>query len=388
MFKRVSEALNKKVSYVKELHTRFFYFDDIQYLLKDDDGKEYLLVLCFDDNERQDGYIWTSKVDRLMYRLYNYPLKKMHKVKNKVIKYNIVCEDISESSYRDEFSLNRFEIIYPNNKNYVLKYDNEALMLSIDNDKAIVGTWNNYTRRSTFLAMINYVFNSFKDVKTVEYNNQIYDNQFDNKHWRHPDYYLPLPNSIEDLKIKISSKGRHNIKREKRIIVDEFGSLELINNKYDEDDVDVVNLFYKYKNDTHDLSEDYDIKNRHLTDYYLLKCGNDIKGVLLSCEQSNIAFIENHTFDSSMRQYSFGQVMYDMYLDSLINKGKTGLSLAGGNLAYKKRYGSICFVSFSGTINKTAFKKYRILRFFKYSVNGFIYKKYSALITLMRNQIN
>lgn len=389
MLKRISEALNKEVSYVREVYTRYFYFDDIQYLLKDNDDNQYLLVMSYDDNDRQPGYIWSKKVDRLLWRLYNYPLSTdCHKVKNKIIRCkDVMCEETGNSDYRDEFSLNRFELIYPNNDNYVLRYNNEALMLSIDNDKAIVGTWNNFTRRTVFLAMVRYIFKHFKQIKNIEYNNLIYNTCFDNHYWRHPDYYIPLPKTIDELYSRLSSKSRQKIKRERRRAEEELGKIVFENkpiNKIDDNDID----FY-YKNKKQGYGESigsYDLLKRNITNIYFVSVNEKIMAELFALEQGSVSYWETTTYNYDLSKYSFGKMVYVYALEESLKKSKKGVSLASSEYEYKKHFGSICYNSYSGFIDRKRFSSFLCFVLFRYDVCNIIYRGYSHYGIIIRRK--
>lgn len=291
---------------------------------------------------------------------------------------NFNDENISCSSLDNEeiigFSLNKFLSIYPNNENYLISISDNVfdvnIPFSIENSTGILGSWNVPIPRLFFLKVINYIFNTFSNIEKVEYKNIIFDPYIDDHRWRHNDFYIPLPQNIEDLKIRLSHKSRHNLRRERRLIEEAFSNLILEDLKIlDSIPKNIVDKFYEFKYSTHeDLNEEYDITACNITNVYLLKTGvDDIRGIALSCEQGDIVFMENHTFDSKYREYSFGQVLYDMYLEALINKKKTGLSLAGGNLEYKKRYGSICYIAYSGSIKQKDVARIKTLQTHKWN---------------------
>lgn len=289
----------------------------------------------------------------------------------------------NQEEHMEQFALNNFPLIYPNNQNYILTinadYAQTTVALSIDNNKAVLGTWMSGIGREFLLQAVRYVFKNNKKVKKLEYQNLLYDTIVDHG-WKHNDFYLPLPKTVEELKERLSSKGRYNIKREKRIIEDAFSDLQLKNISYEDMSENQIETFYAFKNATHGVSEGvYDITKRNLTDVYLLTVsGGDIKGMALSCEQGKIVFIENHTFDSSMRQYSFGQVLYDMYLDKMIEKGKTGVALAGGNLEYKKRYGTYCAIARSGEISRLQYLWLNIASKLKIDCRSFLFRRIAS----------
>ena len=150
----------------------------------------------------------------------------------------------------------------------------------------------------------------------------VYENTVQKYKKQLDDYYIPLPKTIIELQSRLSSKSRHNIRREKNIIIRDYGSMELIDQNISAVDEKTIELFYSYKKISYAVPGSFDIRKTKTTNIYTLKCGDEIKAILLSCEQSNICFLENLTYDPTMPHYSFGQVMYDMYLETLIKKSK------------------------------------------------------------------
>ena len=329
-----------------------------------------------------------ASVENKSYNKIKYLLeKKITALIEKERKPQVKCfEWKSEEEHKEPYSLNNYYNIYPSNDNYYLTiktdYDEIFLPLSIKGDRAVFGTWMNKIGRECLLAAVEFTFGKFGKVKTIEYNNVLYDTLLDHG-WKHNDFYLPLPTTVEELKSRVSSKSRYNLKRERRIIEEAFGGLALIDVPFDKVEQKYIDKFYEFKNATHGISvEKYDIRSRNLTDVYLLVAGkDDIKGVAVSCEQSDIVFLENHTFDSSMRQYSFGQVLYDMYLDEMVGKGKKGVALAGGELEYKKRYGTYCAIARSGKIKRKT-------NFWSYLAKKFGFDPRDRIFRLIANKLN
>ncbi len=312
--------------------------------------------------------------------------KKVVKEINEDRKFSVRCSQFESSNYdKHGFALNNFAQIYPESQKYTLFIDNkfESYRLSfvINGDAVFLGTWMNDIGREAFLSGLKYIFAHFKNIQLVEYKNILYQ-PFFHGDWRHNDWFVPLPDTVEELRCTLSKKGRYNIKREKRIIEETFGGLELVNIPFEKAEQNLINLFYKFKSQTHEITDEkYDITKTHITDIYLLKVGTgDIKGMAISCEQGKCVYIENHTFDSSMRQYSLGQVLYDMYLEEMVHKNKNCVALAGGNLEYKKRYGSVCTIARSGKIKRISALWMRICNHLHIDIRSHLYLAVEARI--------
>ena len=106
------------------------------------------------------------------------------------------------------------------------------------------------------------------------------------------------------------------------------------------------------------MSSDEYRKKYHVTDLYALfdNCEKPI-AVLLSCEQCEGVYLENLAYDINYSKFSPGKQLYHIYLHELINKHKKALYLLGGNLSYKKRYGSIYVHTFFCTVYRYQFLK-------------------------------
>ncbi len=188
---------------------------------------------------------------------------------------------------------------------------------------------------------------------------------------------IELPETIEELDLRLSSKGRYNIKREKRMIEEAFGGCKVRHLPA----LDVAALpiwedYFKYKYITHKIHYGLNAKEYcdkyHVTDVYSLALGQEekIAAIVLSCEQCPIVYIENLTYDVELGHFSPGQVLYDEYLKKLIEKGFREIYLLGGDYAYKKRYGSIEETVYSGTIYKNTCVKlyYKMNSIWKFGV--------------------
>ena len=189
-------------------------------------------------------------------------------------------------------------------------------------------------------------------------------------HSEHSHYRIELPNTVEEIEMSLSKKGRYNIRREKRLLEENFGICDVINlSSKDERAARYWDFYFSNKKLTHDVdykmtASEY-IKKYHVTDIYALTVGEELNigAVILSCEQCPIVYIENLTYDTTMASYSPGSILYDEYLKKLVQKGIRDIYLLGGNYFYKKRYGSICERVFDCKIyGRTTIMLYKLLR--------------------------
>lgn len=227
--------------------------------------------------------------------------------------------------------------------------------ISYTGKQAELGVWLGEIPQSVISSISKKVFADHRKIEKIVYLNSLveYENATTNNHFR-----IVLPNSVEELKGRLSSKGRYNARRENRILKEQFPDLTQNTYSVDEYPDSVFLEYFKMKKTTHGTNynmtaEEY-IQKYHVSNIYSLSAGDKILAIILSCEQCPIVYIENLTYDVEYAKFSPGKVLYDSYLEILINKGFSELYLAGGNLDYKKRYGSIEDTVYSGIIYRNS----------------------------------
>ena len=203
----------------------------------------------------------------------------------------------------------------------------------------------------------DFIFATLK-VSTVTYENG-YSKLGDNIEHNH--LRIELPETAELLDSRLSTKGKYNIKREKRLTDEKFGGYKIINlPALDEKAGKIWEHYFKFKNNTHSINYGLSAKEYcdkyHVTEIYVLLLGEEerIASIILSCEQCPVVYIENLTYDTEISSYSPGKILYDEYLKMLINKGVKEIYLLGGNYSYKKRYSSIEETVYNCTVYKNA----------------------------------
>lgn len=388
------------LSYVREEFLDFLPLNTVQYRLEDEKREPYLLLLSFDGEQGccldQNSLIWSGKLLEHSASLYRWDDRKRTQKQKRIFrsrKQTVVLLTEEESKgMQARFALNNYPLIYPQNSNHWIEIttggEKQYFPVSIAGKAAELGTWMNPISRNGLLAAVTAVFDAFPAVETLNYQNVLYDTLLDHG-WRHNDFYLPLPDNVEELKARLAAKSRYNIRREKRIIEETFGGLVLEDIPCNKIPEDLKNLFYTLKNATHGVSEEsYDIDEKPITNVYLLRVGTgEVKGMALSCEQGPIVFLENHTFDSTMRKYSFGQVLYDLYLEAMIEKKKTGVALAGGSLEYKKRYGTYCTIARSGSIQRVTVSWLKFARAVGISPGSKLFRRVANKLSRLKKRV-
>lgn len=239
-----------------------------------------------------------------------------------------------------DFIHNRFDLYDENAK--ILSCGDYTVEVSVKGHVACIGGWLSDISPDAAFAVSSHVFASDKKIFKVRIENAYRSFGISEKknHFR-----IELPSSESELESRLSSKGRYNIRREKRLLEQAFG--EVVVREYTCKDVPdaVFSAYFKYKKSTHGtdyhLQKDEYVKKYHVSNIYVLSAGETIMAVVLSCEQCPVVYIENLTYNTEYAQFSPGQILYHEYLIALVRKGFREIFLECGDHDYKKRYGSI-----------------------------------------------
>lgn len=271
---------------------------------------------------------------------------------------------------------NRFDLVSDSYEIFYLVENGEKYVVEVEyrDNTAYLGLWLNYVSSNALNELCETIFKKQKEISQIKYEYSLVPLGYC-KQKNH--YRIILPNSEEELHNRLSKKGRYNINREKRVAEECFGSLSIV--EYTSDNVpdSVMIKYFELKKGTHGV--DYKmtplqyLKSYYVTHIYVLYFGDDIAAIVLSCEQCPIVYIENITYDKEYAKYSAGQILYDLYLSKLTEKAVKEIYLAGGNLDYKKRYGSIEDKSYVGTVYKHKFDE--IVRRIKDKIKLLLEKK-------------
>lgn len=251
---------------------------------------------------------------------------------------------VLSSLIKPDFIYNRYDLCA---QEYLVlcvrdKVEKFHITVGINKSEAKMGIWLMQLPEDVIDAVIAYIFDNYKGIKRISYTNGFTSRGLS---WKSHHYRIELPETIDALHARLSKKGRYNIKREKDIIARKFGSCVLEEYPADDCPLDIIYTYFHYKYETHHkeygLTPSQYLIQFHVTNIYVLRMGDIIGAVILSCEQCENIYLENLSYDKQYGSLSCGQVLYDMYLSRLIEKGRKSIYLAGGDLDYKKRYGSI-----------------------------------------------
>lgn len=206
---------------------------------------------------------------------------------------------------------------------------------------AELGIWMMKVTGEEFDEISKFIFTRYKEIEYLSFYFAISDRVY--KKGNH--FHVVLPDSYEELQMRISSKSRYNLRRMKKLAKAEYGSVVL--EEFDTEIIpsDIISAYFEMKKKTHNVSYmmtgvEYLVKY-HVSNAYVLYFDNMIAAIMLTCEQCSVVYLENLTYDKSFSKYSPGMIAYDLLLESFIQKGKTAVFLGGGDYDYKKKYGSV-----------------------------------------------
>ena len=222
-----------------------------------------------------------------------------------------------------------------------------------------LGLWLTAIPKDLLQSMIKEIFIRVDKVKLVEYRFSL-NSIGDYLSIKENHFKILLPERVEELQLRLSSKHRYNIKREKKNIEEEIGPIAFLEyNGGGNIPNEIIDLYYKYKFDTYhyvtELKPKEFIHKSGITDVYVMTAGGQFLSLILSGEACSVTLLVNLTYNPSFFKYSPGQVLYYHYLERLIEKGRKTLFLGGGPKEYKRRYGSIEDVTYKGLVFKNKF---------------------------------
>lgn len=260
---------------------------------------------------------------------------------------------------------NRFDL-FDGEQNYkIFQYSDQNKEFSFEvlfsKYSAKLGIWLMHMDQVALQNIISFLFKYNRKIRCVQYENSYISIGTVQKgnHFR-----IEFPENSTELDKRLSSKGRYNIKREKRILEQDFGDFSINKCFALSTEAKVLwDMYFKFKEKTHDHSYNMSPEQYcyyfHVTDIYSLCVGKEKKviALILSCEQCPVVYIENLSYDLEYAKYSPGQVLYDEYLKMLIAKNTKEIFLLGGDYDYKKRYGSIEETIYTGSVHRYEFIK-------------------------------
>lgn len=269
-----------------------------------------------------------------------------------------VCADSAMyDRIETDFICNRFDLTGA--REFALlkwrKNDREFyVQVSFEDDKAILGIWLAPITAEILKDISRFIFRNYRTVKTVEYRFGTipYGKAFPCNHFK-----IQLPKTTDELYARMTQKSRYNLRRSRRLLEEAVGTVDFVYYPADEAPPEAIAEYLRLKKASHGFEFDAPpkeyLRTHGVSDVYIMQTDDDrMLSIILSCEQCRIVYLENLTYDPEFRQYSPGQILYEYYLEKLIEKKRDLLFLMGGDYEYKRRYGSVEETVYFGTIYK------------------------------------
>ena len=268
-----------------------------------------------------------------------------------------LCNYSKSISINPDFIYNRIDLY--SDSIIILHVQNDSkdyyLEANLFDDHAVLGIWMMTIMKNEFEEISKYIFNRYKKVQYLSFYYAISDKVYIvQKH-----YHINLPNNYNELKGRLSSKSRNTMNRKFKNAELTIGKVKLMEYENDGITEDVLNDYFKMKENTHHIhygmsSKEY-IEKYHVSNVYVLYFGNMVVAMVLTCEQCPIVYLENLTYDMAYSRYSPGIMAYEMVLKRLIEKGKKSIFLGGGDYDYKKKYNSTETIVTDGRIFRSRY---------------------------------
>ena len=259
---------------------------------------------------------------------------------------------ISFQSYLD-FSYNRMDYNFLNYEMIEISTKEERMLVpySVGDDKIFLGASVIPISTEMLAEIIMWLQNHYASIHKIEV---MFSLAYDKRLAARNNFAVNLPSSYEELLLRVKKKTAGNVRREWGYFEREVGKVECIHYSKKQIQDAHVNQYFDMKLETHGcnyhMSAGEYLKKYYVTDAYTLEHEGEISAILFSCEQSQIAYLENFSYDKKYERFSLGTLLYWKYLEQLIFHKKTALYLAGGSYQYKKHFKSVNMLCFSGEI--------------------------------------
>lgn len=269
-----------------------------------------------------------------------------------------VCDDPAMyGRIETDFICNRFDLT-GNYEFALLKWRKNRreyyVQVSFEDDKAFLGIWLAPITAEILKDVSRFIFRKYKTVRTVEYRFGTipYGKAFPCNHFK-----IELPETADALRARMTQKSRYNLRRSRRLLEESVGPVDFVSYPADDVPTEMIGEYLRLKKASHGFEfdappEEY-LRIHGVSDVYIMRAGDGrMLSIILSCEQCRVVFLENLTYNPEFRQYSPGQILYEYYLERLIEKKRDLLFLMGGDYEYKRRYGSVEETVYFGTMYK------------------------------------
>ena len=162
----------------------------------------------------------------------------------------------------------------------------------------------------------------------------------------YPYWHIDLPSTKEEFDKNLSSRVRYNTKWYPKKLHKDVGNYEIKHFLRAEITPEIVARYIELKQVTHpDFSWsgqllDY-LNVDGITDGYVLYVAGEIKAIAFTSNTGENVMFCATTYDTSLRKYSIGNILYYHIICDLIDQGKKKFYLSGGWMDYKKYFNGI-----------------------------------------------
>ena len=254
----------------------------------------------------------------------------------------------------DNLIYNRYDLIHADKVEY-LHYTDDIYSYEIQqyNNNGVV-EFNIWGKTIPLCVLEKAIENAFTKKEVISIKVERGCNQYRSFLEITNDIRVPLPDSFEELMNRAERRDRATIRRKLRWVDERVGELKI--DVYSKNYIPntMVETYFRWKKETHGTdygltTEEY-LKKYYVTDAMLMRAGDVDVAVAFFCQVENIVFFENFSYNSALKAYSPGLLMYVKFMEELIRRKCKYLYLGGGSYVYKKRFGAETYVAYSGVI--------------------------------------
>lgn len=174
-------------------------------------------------------------------------------------------------------------------------------------------------------------------------------------------FYINLPDSTESFLQRRSSKSCRRLNSKRHQAEREIGPINYYEYNIKNCPEEVIKKYNNWKDKTHHIGNIEDISSYfhkyHISNIYTMYFGRKISAILFTCEQCQIVYFENFSYDTQYSKYSPGQQIYEYMMIRLIEKKIKCIFLGGGDYDYKRKYGSIEETLYDGFIFRNIYQR-------------------------------
>lgn len=254
----------------------------------------------------------------------------------------------------DNLIYNRFDLIYKEGNHAISFCDSDTkycLDIHTEGVNAKINIWGKLLPQDIFDRAINECF-ADKQICAIELTRC--GNPYGNFLEEINDIRVPLPGEFDELMNRAERRDRATIRRKLRWLDERVGDLRIEIYSRNEIPDHIVDTYFKWKKETHGtdyrMSASEYLDRYFVTDAMLMKAGDTQVAVAFFCQTEDIVFFENFSYNTELKEYSPGLLMYVKFMEELIKRKCRYLYLGGGSYIYKKRFGAEAFTAYSGTI--------------------------------------